>query len=93
MGIQVTLNGAPYPGMFLHPVTATFRSSKIMPSSDVVVWNGTSFVIDPASTTSAGTATVSFDTDPDFAVESAGQHDGDHGTRSHHPGDRRAVPR
>jgi DNA-binding beta-propeller fold protein YncE len=69
-GIQVTLNGAPYPGTFLSAVTATFRSSKIMPSSDVVVWNGTSFVIDQASTTTAGRATVSFDTDPDFAVES-----------------------
>lgn len=69
-GIQVTLNGAPYPGTFLKAVTATFRSSKIIPSSDVVVWNGTSFVIDQASTTTAGMATVSFDTDPDFAVES-----------------------
>src|SRR5580693_296633 len=69
-GIQVTLNGAPYPGTFLKAVTATFRSSKIMPSSDVVVWNGTSFVIDPASTTTEGMATVSFDSDPDFAVES-----------------------
>ena len=69
-GIQVSLNGAPYPGTFLNAVTATFRSSKIMPSSDVVVWNGTSFVIDPASTTTAGRATVSFDSDPDFAVES-----------------------
>ena len=28
-GIQVTLNGAPYPGTFLSAVTATFRSSKI----------------------------------------------------------------
>jgi hypothetical protein len=69
-GIEVTLNGAPYPGTFLNAVTATFRASTITPSSDVVVWNGTSFVIDPASTTTAGTATVSFDTDPDFAVES-----------------------
>jgi DNA-binding beta-propeller fold protein YncE len=69
-GILVTLNGSPYPGTFLKPITATFRSSLITASSTVVVWNGSSFVTDPGSTTTPGAATVSFDSDPDFAVES-----------------------
>jgi hypothetical protein len=68
-GIQIALNGAAYPGTFLKPITAIFRSPLITASSDVVVWNGTSFVTDPDSTTTAGVASVSFDTDPDFAVE------------------------
>jgi hypothetical protein len=69
-GIQVTLNGSPYPGTFLKPVTVTFTSPNITASSQVVVWNGSSFVTDSNSTSRAGSASVSFDTDPAFAVES-----------------------
>jgi len=70
VGVEVTLNGAPYPGTFLMPVTVTITSPRITASSQVVVWNGSSFVNDPNSTTIAGSASVSFDSDPAFAVES-----------------------
>jgi hypothetical protein len=70
VGIHITLDGAPYPGTFLKPVTVSFTSPRITPSSVVVVWNGSSFVTDPNSTATAGSASVSFDTDPKFAVES-----------------------
>jgi hypothetical protein len=68
VGIQVQENGAPYPGTFLKPISATIRSSSITSSSVVVVWNGTAFVAEPDSTVTAGSSVVSFDTDPDFAV-------------------------
>ena len=69
VGVEITLNGAPYPGTFLLPVTVTITSPRITASSEVVVWNGSSFVNDPNSTTMAGSASVSFDSDPAFAVE------------------------
>jgi hypothetical protein len=69
-GVGVSLNGSPYPGTFLKPVTVTFSSPMITPASAVVVWNGSAFVTDPSSTAMAGGASVSFDTDPAFAVES-----------------------
>lgn len=68
-GILVDLSGSPYPGTFLKPLTATFAESRITAASVVVVWNGAAFVTDPDSTAAAGVATVSFDTDPDFAIE------------------------
>lgn len=67
-GITVGLNGAPYPGTFLKPITATFTSPNITAGSVVTVWNGSSFVTDSGATSTTGTATVSFDSDPDFAV-------------------------
>jgi hypothetical protein len=67
-GITVSQNGALYPGTFLAPITATFASPHITAGSVVTVWNGSSFVTDPSSTSTAGTASVSFDSDPDFAV-------------------------
>jgi hypothetical protein len=67
-GIQVGLNGAAYPGTFLKPITATVSSPGIAATSAVLVWNGTAFVPDTVATESAGTATVSFDTDPQFVV-------------------------
>ena len=69
-GVGVSVNGAPYPGTFLKPVTVSFNSPAITAASAVVVWNGSAFVTDPSSTTTAGHASVSFDTDPAFAVES-----------------------
>jgi len=68
VGVQVTENGAPFPGTFATPVTLTVHSASITAGSTVVVWNGTAFVTDTSSTVAAGTATVSFDHDPDFAV-------------------------
>jgi len=67
-GITVGLNGAPFPGTFLKPLTATFTSPNITAGSVATVWNGSSFVTDPSSTSSAGTETVTFDSDPDLAV-------------------------
>jgi hypothetical protein len=69
VGVQVGLDGATYPGAFHKPITATMSSSGITPGSTVYMWNGSAFVPDPAATTSAGTATVSFDSDPQFVVE------------------------
>jgi len=68
VGIQVQENGSPYPGTFLKPLTLTMSSSSITSSGIVVVWNGTAFVAESAATVTAGSATVSFDSDPDFAV-------------------------
>jgi hypothetical protein len=68
-GITVSENGVKFAGTFLKPVTAVFGSPNITAASDVVIWNGTSFVTDPNSTASAGSASVSFDSDPAFAVE------------------------
>jgi hypothetical protein len=69
LGVQVTINGQPYSGMFLKPLTVTIRSSQISASSVVQVWNGSAFVTDQASSSAAGVATISFDTDPYFIVQ------------------------
>lgn len=68
VGIQVQENGVPYPGTFLKPLGLTMRSSSITSSSVVVVWNGSVFVAETGATITPGAATVSFDSDPDFAV-------------------------
>lgn len=68
-GITVGLNGAPYPGTFLKPLTATFTSPSITAGSTATVWNGSSFVTDPSGTSTAGTESVTFDSDPDLAVD------------------------
>lgn len=68
-GITISVNGVKFAGTFLKPITAVFGSPNITAASDVTIWNGTSFVTDPNSTESAGSASVSFDSDPAFAVE------------------------
>jgi hypothetical protein len=68
-GITVSVNGVKFAGTFLKPITTTFGSPNITAASDVTIWNGTSFVTDPNSTDTAGGASVSFDSDPAFAVE------------------------
>ncbi|HEV3383152.1 MAG TPA: hypothetical protein VG142_19475 [Trebonia sp.] len=68
LGVQVELNGAPYPGTFLKPITVTWRDGAITSASLVTTWNGVSLAIDPSSTSSPGVATVTFDADPDFAI-------------------------
>lgn len=69
VGVQVGRDGAPYPGTFNKAITATISSSAISAGSVVMVWNGSAFVADTGPTVSAGTATVSFDSDPQFVVE------------------------
>lgn len=69
-GVVVGLNGSLFPGTFLMPLTATFTSPGITAGSDVTVWNGSAFVTAPGATVTAGVASVSFDSDPDFAVQS-----------------------
>ena len=68
-GITISVNGVKFAGTFLKPVTTTFGSPNITAASDVVIWNGRAFVTDPNSTATAGGASVSFDSDPAFAVE------------------------
>lgn len=68
VGIQVQEHGSTYPGTFLKPLTLRNSSSLITSSSIIVVWNGTAFVIDRGAKTRPGLGTVSFDSDPDFAV-------------------------
>jgi hypothetical protein len=68
VGVRVTLNGSPYPGTFPAPISATFRAPRITATSDVMAWNGTSFVSDPNATTTAGAATVTLASDPDYAI-------------------------
>jgi hypothetical protein len=70
VGVGISLNGAPYPGTFLKPVTVVFVSPMITPASAVMTWNGSAFVTDPSSIAVPGGASVSFDTDPAFTVES-----------------------
>jgi hypothetical protein len=67
VGVQVTQNGATYPGTFHKPLTVTMASSSINAACAVVVWNGAAFV-SAGGTAGAGAATVSFDHDPSFAV-------------------------
>jgi hypothetical protein len=67
VGVQVTQDGSTYAGHFLKPLTLTMSSSSITSACTVVVWNGAAFVA-AGGTAGAGTATVSFDNDPSFAV-------------------------
>jgi hypothetical protein len=68
-GIAIGQGGTSYQGTFLKSITASFGSLGITAGSDVAVWNGSSFATDQDGTAAAGTASVSFDTDPDFVVE------------------------
>jgi hypothetical protein len=70
VGVEVTLNGAPYPGPFLKPITIDIASPKIDASSVVGIWNGSAFVTDANSTVSAGQVSISMDSDPAFIVQS-----------------------
>jgi len=68
VGIQVQERGAVYPGTFLKPLSLTMSSSSITASSVVVVWNGSVFVTESSASLAAGSATVTFNHDPNFAV-------------------------
>lgn len=69
-GVQVLLNGAPFPGTFLEPLTLSWQSPVRTAGTAVTVWNGASLAVDPAGTASAGGESVTFDSDPDFALVS-----------------------
>ncbi len=70
VGVEVSLDGAPYPGTFLKPITIKIGSPRINASSMVGVWNGSGFASDASSMVRAGMATISMDSDPAFIVES-----------------------
>lgn len=75
VGIQVgapapATGPTPYPGTFLKPLTLTCTSPAITAGSAVDIASGPTLTVDPAATVAAGTASVSFDTDPSFAVVS-----------------------
>lgn len=69
-GVHVLLNGTPFPGTFLEPLTLTWRSPVLTAGTAVTVWNGASLTVDPAETASAGGESVTFDGDPDFVFVS-----------------------
>ena len=70
LGVQVELNGAPYPGTFLMPLALTGSDSRFTAASLVGIWDGSSLVPFTNASSAAGVVTISFDSDPDFAVQS-----------------------
>jgi hypothetical protein len=71
LGIQVQLmNGDPYPGTFLKPLTLTSNDPSFTAASVVGIWNGTSLAPYSNATSVPGVVTISFDSDPDFAIQS-----------------------
>jgi DNA-binding beta-propeller fold protein YncE len=70
VGIGVSINGVPYSGTFLMPITIDVTSPKITASSEVGAWTGTAFVPDTSSTLTAGMASITMDSDAAFIVQS-----------------------
>jgi hypothetical protein len=68
VGIMVQQNGSNYKGTFHKRLALGMQSSSITSSSIDVVWNGTAFVAKPSAKDKKGTTTLTFGTDPDFAV-------------------------
>lgn len=68
VGVQVQKNGRSYPGTFLKPLGLTMASSQIHSSTIAVVWNGTRFVQVAGASVRPGVVSLTFDSDPDFAV-------------------------
>jgi hypothetical protein len=69
LGVQVQeMNGTPYPGTFLLPLTLTSHDPAYTAASVVGIWNGTSLTPYTNTTSAPGVVTISFDTDPDFAI-------------------------
>jgi hypothetical protein len=71
VGILVQRNGSAYTGTFRRPITVRVTSSSIGPSSLVVVWNGTRFVLAPADL-GGGSATIRVFASGDYAVLTPG---------------------
>lgn len=68
VGIHVQEHGSTYPGDFLKPLIMHDSSGLITSSDVLVVWNGSAFVLARGAKIHSGSATDSFDSDPDFAV-------------------------
>ncbi len=68
-GVQLDQNGHKLPGPFSPPLTVTVTDSAITSSSVVYLESGTSFVRASGWTTSAGKATGTITTDPDFLID------------------------
>ena len=68
VGVGVSINGTPYQGTFLKPITVDISSPKITASSEVGAWTGSAFVPDTSSMLSAGMATITMDSDAAFIV-------------------------
>jgi hypothetical protein len=68
VGVGVSMNGVPYQGTFLKPITVDVTSPKITSTSLVGAWTGSAFVPDTSSTLSAGMASITMDSDAAFIV-------------------------
>jgi len=68
VGVLVQKNGSKYQGKFAKKLSLSIVSRSINSLSVVVMWNGTAFVTEPGATVRSGSATVRFDSDPNFAV-------------------------
>jgi len=70
LGINiVTPTGQTYPGAFRHPITVTVTNSAIGPGDRIAEWNSQGVFSTVANAViKPGSATWSFQTDPDFAV-------------------------
>lgn len=70
VGVGVSVNGVKYSGTFSMPITIDITAPGITTSSMVGMWNGSAFVADAASTVTAGSASITMDSDAAFVVES-----------------------
>jgi hypothetical protein len=68
VGVGVSMNGVPYQGTFLKPITVDVTSPKITSTSLVGAWTGSAFVPDTSSMLSAGMASITMDSDAAFIV-------------------------
>ena len=68
VGVGVSMNGVPYQGAFLKPITVDVTSPKITSTSLVGAWTGSAFVPDTSSMLSAGMASITMDSDAAFIV-------------------------
>jgi hypothetical protein len=72
VGVLIQQNGSKYNGTFAKPLVLTMASPSINSLCVVVRWSGTAFVAESGAIVRAGSATVAFDKDPDFAVLAQG---------------------
>ena len=72
LGVQVDKGSTAYSGTFAKPLSLGLAASSITSRSIVVNWSGSKFVKSATSTAVTGVATVTFSTDPDFAVLRSG---------------------
>lgn len=68
VGVRIVHAGSKYQGHFLKPLGLDFTSSRITSQSVAVEWNGIHFVRVPGAMAEAGSLSLTFGSDPDFAV-------------------------